>query len=67
VGITGQREERYDVGRPGGTLKAILLHHVPTLLMTRLVYSSTRLKLIVLHSVQASSGSSYFVGHTYES
>ena len=24
MGITGQREERYNVGRPGGTLKAYL-------------------------------------------
>jgi len=47
--------------------KPLFLHHVPTVLMTRFVYSPTQFKLIVPHSVSASSGSSYFVGHSYES
>jgi hypothetical protein len=34
--------------------------------MTRFVYSPTQLKLIVPQSVSANSGSSYFVGLTYE-
>ena len=63
LGITGQREERDNVGRPVGTLKAFFPS--PTVLMTRFVYSPTQLKLIVPRSVSSysSSSSSSYVCH----